>query len=92
MLDADQAAERAEAVRRKHPGMPKDALAKALPGLEWVEIELSTEEKDASSVVEVGAKAAGIGFDRLDFRVEPFTDGIGDRMPQVGDDVFKVPL
>jgi len=30
LLDADQAAERADAVRRKHPGMPKDALAHIL--------------------------------------------------------------
>jgi len=30
LLDADQAAERADAVRRKHPRMPKDALAHIL--------------------------------------------------------------
>ena len=30
MLNADRATERVEALRRKHPGMPKDALAKIL--------------------------------------------------------------
>lgn len=30
MLDADKAVERVESVRQKHPGMPKDALAKIL--------------------------------------------------------------
>src|SRR5690606_13168949 len=32
----------------------------------------------------------GIGFDGLDFGVEAFGDSIGNGMPQVGDDVFKV--
>ena len=65
---------------------------KALPGLEWVKIELSTEEEDADSVVEVRAKAAGVGLDRLDLRVESLAHRVGDGMAQVSDDVLKVPL
>ncbi len=46
------------------------AIQFLLPALEWVEIELSTEEENAGAVVEEGAEAAGIGFDGLDFRVK----------------------
>jgi outer membrane protein assembly factor BamB len=39
---------------------------KFLPGLSWVEIELSTEEENADAVVLKAPEAAGVGFDGLD--------------------------
>ena len=37
-----------------------------LHGLLWVEAKFTAEEKDAGAVVEEGAEAARVGFDRLD--------------------------
>ena len=70
----------------------RSTFAALLPALEWVKIELSAEEEDAGAVVLEGAEAAGVGFDGLDLRVEPFGHGVGDRVAQVGDDILKMPL
>ena len=54
--------------------------------------EFSTEEEDASAVVFERTEAARVGLDCLDFTIEPFGDGIGDRVAQVSQDFFQVAL
>ena len=61
-----------------------------LPGLQWVEIELSAEEEDAGSVVGKGAESTSVGFERLDFGVKTLGDSISNGMAQIADDVFEV--
>ena len=39
-----------------------------------------------------GTEAARIGLDELDFAVEPFGNGVGNRVAQIGEDVFQMAL
>ena len=48
-----------------------------------VKIELSTEEQDASAVVIEATETSRIGFDHLDFGVQPLGHRIGNRMLQI---------
>lgn len=52
-------------------------------GTIWQQIELAAEKEDSDAVGEV-SETASDGLDRLDPAVEAFSDGIGDRMHEVG--------
>ena len=56
------------------------------------ELEFSAVEEDAGAVVVEDAEAAGGRFERLDFAVEAFADGVGDRLPEVAQQVRQVTL
>ena len=52
--------------------------------------ELPAEEEDSGAIVLEGTEATRIGLEELDFTVEPFGDGVGNRVPQIGEDVFQM--
>src|SRR5882757_5817740 len=56
------------------------------------ELEFVAVEENAGAVVVEGAEAAGGGFECLDFAVEAFAHGIGDRLPEVTQQVRQVTL
>ena len=62
----------------------------ALPVLEWVEIEPSEEEEDASAVVVEVAEAACGGLEGLDGGVERLGHGVGDAVVEVGEQAVQV--
>jgi hypothetical protein len=48
-------------------------------------VEFAAEEEDSGAVVFEAAEAAGVGFDGLDLGVEAFGEGVGDAVPEVGE-------
>ena len=55
-----------------------------------VAVEFSAIEKDSGAVVAKVSETPSIRFDVLDFGVNAFTESIGDRMLDVGDDVLEM--
>jgi len=53
----------------------------------WSEGKFATEEENSGSVVFEVSEASGIGFDGLDFGVDPFRDGVGDVAVVIGQNV-----
>jgi hypothetical protein len=51
------------------------------------EVELAAVEEDSRAEVLEGSETSGLGLDRLDTTIETFTHGIGDPVPEVGENV-----
>jgi hypothetical protein len=56
------------------------------------ELEFAAVEEDAGAIVCEDAEAASGGFERLNFAVETFAHGIGDRLSEVAQQVRQVAL
>jgi hypothetical protein len=57
-----------------------------------MEIKLSAVEQNPNPVVFKAAKASRVGFDHLNLRVQTFSDSVGDRMPQIRQNVLQMVL
>ena len=53
----------------------------------WSKGKFATEEENSGPVVFEVSEASGIGLDGLDFRIDPFREGVGDVAVEIGQDV-----
>ena len=55
-------------------------------------VEFAAKEEDSGAVVFEPTEATGVGFDGLDLGVEAFGEGVGDAVPEVGEQAAQMSL